>query len=127
MDNELRLLLNRYIHSEGSLSAVRAWISEHIWDAQPDIDNSIDQVAIGLIDLDDARIDEQKFRDLMMVRLGIFLYVEQQIRAYFSSHAHAESTSNSIKPIKAIEFFYGVEYTVNAEADTINSLASLPV
>ena len=125
MDIELRLLLNRYLHSEGSLSAVRSWISDHIWDAQPDIDDSIDQVAISLIDLDDGRIDEQKFRELMMERLGVFLYVEQQIGAYILSHAHAESTSNSINSIKAIEFLYGVEYTVNVEADAINSPVSL--
>lgn len=76
MDNDLRLLLNRYVHHEVSLEAIESWISHNIWDAQPDIDDAFDQVAVSLIHLDEGLIDEDAFRESMMERLGVFRYKE---------------------------------------------------
>ena len=76
MDNDLRLLLSRYLRQELPLEAVDSWISQNIWDAEPEVDDSIDQVAICLVEMDESIIDETEFRRVMMERLGFFHYVE---------------------------------------------------
>lgn len=119
VDNELKLLLNQYVHSVVSLKAVRSWVSDNIWDAQPDVDDSIDQVAISLIHLDDGIIDETTFRDLMMDRLSVFRYVEGDPIGV-RSHPHAAATTNIIGLISTHVF---PEYAVTSNADAVTSSA----
>ena len=57
MDNELKLLLNQYVHSVASLKAVRSWISENIWDAQLDIRSPRFVGGVGWLNLIGVRID----------------------------------------------------------------------
>ena len=127
MDKDLKLLLIQYVKSEVSNEAVRSWVSQNIWDAQPDVDDSIDQVAIRLVHLDDGIIDESKFRGHMLALLGLFHYVESrdQNTEYSWSPVHTALVTNSIIVKGGQAPRIPVEYIVTAKTDAVTSPASL--
>ena len=128
MDKDLRLLLNRYVQGEVSNDTVRAWVSRNIWDAQPDVDDSIDQVAIRLAHLDDGIINESKFRSHMLALLvEVFKYVEtsdQDTNFSLSPIVAALATSTNID-MSGVVARIPVEYLVTAYTDSVTSPVSL--
>lgn len=123
MDKDLRLLLIKYVKSEVAIDAVRSWVSQNIWDAQPDVDDSIDQIAIQLFHLDDGIISDGKFRGLMMALLGLIHYVEPrgQDMGYFGSYTHEALVTNTIIALGGQTARIPGDYVVTAEADAVTS------
>ena len=119
MDNELKPLLLKFVNREVPLSEIRSWVSDHIWDADPKVDDSIDQLAMSLVHLDDRLINEEEFHRLMVKRLGLFRFVEHNdVGSFWEAATFATVT---------IERFAGpaagipVGYAVTGESEAVTS------
>lgn len=125
MDKELKLLLNRYLRNEVSIDDVKSWVSQNIWDAQPDIDDSINNIAVRLVHLDDGIIDQRKFRNLMMELLGLFQYFEsaEQNTGFSRAPVFAALVTNTFIAMGGQPARIPLEYSVTAKTDAVTSLA----
>jgi hypothetical protein len=127
VDKELKLLLNRYVNREVPLEDVKSWISHNIWDAQPDVDDSIDTVAIRLVHLDDGIIDQPMFRKFMMDLLGLFQYIEsnEQHLGFRPAPVFAALATNTFIVMGGPPAPLPFEYAVTAKTDAVTALASV--
>ena len=125
VDKELKLLLNRYLRNEVSINDVKFWVSQNIWDAQPDIDDSIDNVAIRLVHLDDGIIDQGRFRNLMMELLGVFQYFEsaEQNTGFSWAPVFTALVTKTSIAMDGQPARIPLEYKVTAKTDAVTLLA----
>ncbi len=63
MSEQLTALLYAYASREVDLEVLRTWIAAHIWEPEPEAEETINDVGAQLAHLDDGLIDEDRFRD----------------------------------------------------------------
>lgn len=123
MDNDLKLLLLKFVNREVPMGEIRSWISENIWDTEPAVDDSIDQVAISLFHLDEGIINEVEFRRLMVKRLGLFHFVEHNEAAvyFLDATVFAAFATNAISQIGETTGGIPVGYAVTGKSEAVTS------